>query len=150
MEHQWTTPKLPPVKIGIVGCGNISDIYFQTAKRLPILEVAACADLELERAKAKAALHGIPKACTVAELLADPEIQIVVNLTIPKAHYDVCLAALHAGQKRVCRKAAVADPRSRPGTAPSRQSQEFADRRRPPIRSSAQGCKPAAKSLTTA
>ncbi len=96
--------KPAPVKIGIVGCGNISDIYFQTAKRLDILEVAACADLDLERAKAKAGAHGIPKACTVAELLADPEIQIVVNLTIPKAHYEVCLATLNAGKSAYVEK----------------------------------------------
>ncbi len=87
-----------PVKIGIVGCGNISSIYFQTAQRLDILEVAACADLDLERAKARAAEYGIPKACSVDELLADPDIQIVVNLTIPKAHFEVCQAALAAGK----------------------------------------------------
>ncbi len=87
-----------PVKIGIIGCGNISSIYFQTAQRLDILEVAACADLDLERAKARAAEYGIPKACSVDELLADPEIQIVVNLTIPKAHFEVCQAALDAGK----------------------------------------------------
>ena len=48
-----------PVKVGVIGCGNISNIYFETAKRLDILEVAACADLDLERAQAKAAEHGI-------------------------------------------------------------------------------------------
>ncbi len=93
-----------PVKVGIVGCGNISNAYFETPKRLPVFTVAACADLDLDRAKAKAAEHGVPKACTVAELLADPEIEIVVNLTIPKAHYEVCLAALHAGKSAYVEK----------------------------------------------
>jgi predicted dehydrogenase len=87
-----------PAKVGIVGCGNISSIYFQTAQKMAILEVVACADLDLERAQAKAAEFGIPKACSVAELLADPEIEIVVNLTIPKAHFEVCSAALNAGK----------------------------------------------------
>lgn len=87
-----------PVKIGIIGCGNISGIYFKAGKTFQILDIVACADLDLERAKAKAAEHGVPKACTVSELLADPEIQIVVNLTIPNAHYSVCKAALEAGK----------------------------------------------------
>ncbi len=87
-----------PTKVGIVGCGNISGIYFETAGRLDSIEVAACADLDLDRARAKAAAHGVPKACTVAELLADPEIEIVINLTIPSAHYEVCKAALDAGK----------------------------------------------------
>ena len=89
---------MQPVKIGIVGCGNISGIYFQAGKTFDILNIAACADLDLTRARAKAEEHGVPKACTVEELLADPEIQIVVNLTIPNAHYDVCLQALQAGK----------------------------------------------------
>ena len=86
-----------PVKIGIVGCGNISGIYFQNCKRFPILEVVACADLIPERAQAKAAEHGV-RACSVEELLADPTIEIIVNLTIPKAHAAVALAALNAGK----------------------------------------------------
>ncbi|MHB0997703.1 MAG: Gfo/Idh/MocA family protein [Armatimonadota bacterium] len=89
---------MKPTKIGIVGCGNISGIYFQAGKTFEILEIAACADLVKERAEAKAAEWGIPKACTVEELLADPEIQIVVNLTIPIAHAEVALAAVKAGK----------------------------------------------------
>ena len=98
------TSTTSPVKVGIVGCGNISNIYFETAKRLDILEVAACADLDLDRAKAKAAEHDVSKACSVAELLADPDIQIVINLTIPKAHFEVCLAALNAGKSAYVEK----------------------------------------------
>ena len=52
----------------------------------------------MDRAKARAAEFGVPKACFVQELLADPDIQIVVNLTIPQVHFDVCLAALEAGK----------------------------------------------------
>ena len=87
------------VKIGIVGCGNISSIYLKNcSQRFEILEVAACADLLPERAQASAREFNIPKACSVDELLNDPEIKIVVNLTIPKAHAEVCLAALEAGK----------------------------------------------------
>ncbi len=85
-------------KIGIVGCGNISGIYFTNGQMLEILEVAACADLVAERAAAKAKEFNVPKACSVEKLLADPAIEIVVNLTIPKAHAEVALAALNAGK----------------------------------------------------
>jgi predicted dehydrogenase len=85
-------------KIGIVGCGNISGIYLEAGRVFDVLEIAACADLLPERASAKAAEYHIPKACSVAELLADPEIEIVVNLTIPRAHAEVALAALQAGK----------------------------------------------------
>jgi predicted dehydrogenase len=85
-------------KIGIIGCGNISGIYCQNSQRFENLELAACADLDLERAKAKAMEHKIPRALSVEALLADPEIQIIVNLTIPKAHFEVAKAALEAGK----------------------------------------------------
>lgn len=86
------------VKVGIIGCGTISGIYCEAGKRFDILDIVACADLDVERAKARAAEYGIPKAYTVDELLADPEIEIIINLTIPKAHAEVCIAALEAGK----------------------------------------------------
>ena len=85
-------------KVGIVGCGAICGIYFKTMTASPYLEVAACADLIPERAQAKAAEYGVPRACTTEELLADPEIEIVVNLTIPNAHASVAQAAVEAGK----------------------------------------------------
>src|SRR5688572_10920354 len=88
-------PTMEKVKIGIIGCGNISAAYFKKCREFDILEVAACADLDIERAKARAAEFNVPKAYTVEELLSDPEIKIVINLTIPKAHAEVCLKALH-------------------------------------------------------
>lgn len=86
------------VKVGIVGCGAISGIYCKAGQVFDILDIAACADLIPERAKAKAEEFGIPKVCSTEELLADPEIELVINLTIPKAHAEVCLAALEAGK----------------------------------------------------
>lgn len=85
-------------KVGIVGCGTISKTYLQVMPTFEILEVAACADLLLERARARAAEFGVPRALTVDELLADPTIEIVVNLTIPRAHGEVGLAAIEAGK----------------------------------------------------
>ena len=85
------------IKVGIIGTGNISGIYFQNGKRFDSMEVVACADLDVERAKARAAEFGI-RGCSVEELLADPDIQMVINLTIPLAHASVCLQALEAGK----------------------------------------------------
>ena len=85
------------VKAGIIGCGNISDIYFTNLKRFGNIDLVSCADLIPERAKAKQEQHGV-KACTVDEMLADKDIKIVVNLTIPKAHAEVNLQVLNAGK----------------------------------------------------
>ncbi len=85
-------------RVGIIGCGNISGIYLQNlTKTFRNIELAACADMVAERAEAKAAEHGIT-AMSVESLLADPSISIIVNLTIPKAHAAVTLAALEAGK----------------------------------------------------
>lgn len=85
-------------KIGVIGCGNISGIYLKADKVFEILETAACADLVMEKAQAQAAQHNIPRACSVEELLADPEIEIVVNLTIPQAHSEVAQAIVASGK----------------------------------------------------
>ncbi len=92
------------VKVGVIGCGAISYAYFQGCAPYSILNITACADLDLERAKAKAAEYKIPRACSVEELLADPEIQIVLNLTVPKAHTAVNRAILQAGKHAYCEK----------------------------------------------
>lgn len=83
-------------KIAIVGCGVISDIYLQNGPAFG-LEVAACADLDLARAQAKGAKFNLP-ARSVAEVLADPAIAIIVNLTPPAAHAEISRAALEAGK----------------------------------------------------
>jgi predicted dehydrogenase len=87
-----------PARIGMIGCGNISKQYFTVAQRLPTIEIAAVADLRREAAEAAAAQWNIPRVLGVDELLADPEIDIVLNLTIPGAHFSVAKAALEAGK----------------------------------------------------
>ena len=84
-------------KVGIIGCGNISDIYLKAGDKFDILDIVAVTDLDFERAKAKAKQYGV-KAMTTTELLADPDIEIVVNLTIPAAHYEVSLMVIEAGK----------------------------------------------------
>lgn len=84
--------------IGIIGCGNISSIYLKNCASFGNLTVKACADLDLSRAQARAAEFNIPVACTVQDLLADPDVQAVVNLTVPKAHAEVALAAVRANK----------------------------------------------------
>ncbi len=87
------------IKIGMFGCGNISNAYFQGLEQFSgLLEVAACADLDLSRAKAKASEKNVPKAGTVDEILQDPEIDLILNLTVPKAHAEINLAALREGK----------------------------------------------------
>lgn len=89
--------KMKPVKVGIIGCGNISEIYLQNCRRFENIDLVACADIFPEAAARKAAEHGI-KAYSVDELLADGEIELVINLTVPLAHGDVAMAALKAGK----------------------------------------------------
>ena len=83
--------------VGIIGCGTISGIYMQNLGRFPRLRLVACADIREETAQAAAAQHGA-SARTVDALLASPDIDIVVNLTVPAAHYAVSRAALAAGK----------------------------------------------------
>jgi predicted dehydrogenase len=88
---------MEPTTIGIIGCGNISDAYLNGAARSALIGVKACADLMPEVAQAKAAEHGV-QALAVDALLADPEIEIVINLTVPLAHAGVSRQIVDAGK----------------------------------------------------
>ena len=85
------------MKIGIIGCGNISGAYFNGAKNTDVLKILACADLQQEVAKKRADEFDC-RAMSVKELLATPEIELVINLTIPRAHVDVGLQVVSAGK----------------------------------------------------
>jgi predicted dehydrogenase len=85
------------LRVGVIGVGNISKQYFAEFPKLPNLELVVVADLDLARAAEVAAEQGV-RSSSVDELLADPEVDVVLNLTIPAAHADVALRALEAGK----------------------------------------------------
>ncbi len=92
------------VKIGVIGTGAISGAYLGMAKNFPIVEMAACADMNLDAAKKKAEEFGISRVCTVDEMFADKSIEIILNLTIPKAHVPIGLRAIEAGKHTYAEK----------------------------------------------
>ena len=82
------------IGVGIIGCGKISQTYFDGAKTFDVLKILACADLNEATAQAKAEENGC-EAMSIAGLLAHPEIQLVINLTIPAAHAAVTVSYTH-------------------------------------------------------
>jgi predicted dehydrogenase len=85
------------IDIGIIGCGNISHSYLKGAARSEQVRVKSIADTRMEAAQEKAAEYGVP-AVTVDRLIADPDIQIVINLTVPLAHAPVSLQVVEAAK----------------------------------------------------
>ncbi len=84
--------------VGIIGCGQISSIYFQAPQSFEVLDIVACSDLDMDRARSQAERFGITKVYSSEELLADPDIDVVLNLTIPAVHAEIGMAALKAGK----------------------------------------------------
>ena len=95
-----------PMGVGVIGCGTISDSYLSLAPLFRGIEIRAVADLDLDAARAKAAAYGA-RAETVEGLLASSDIEIVVNLTVPKAHMAVTTAILEAGKHAYSEKPLV-------------------------------------------
>lgn len=87
-----------PVGVAVVGCGTISDEYLKNLTSFGDLRVVFCADLDIERAEKQAAAYGVPRAGTADQALACPDAELVVNLTIPAAHFAVSMAAVAAGK----------------------------------------------------
>jgi len=87
-----------PVKVGVVGCGAISGAYLDGARQFPILRIISCADLDRAAAERKAREFGVPRVCSVDELLREDSIDIVLNLTVPRAHAEIGLRAVGAGK----------------------------------------------------
>src|ERR671925_2255474 len=86
-----------PLHLGIIGCGKICDAYFAGLKPYSFVRVVACADIDVARAQEKAQQHDV-EGLTVDALLADPRIDLVINLTVPQAHAEVNERALRAGK----------------------------------------------------
>lgn len=93
------------MRVGIIGCGNISGIYLKNAARLDAIDIVAVADLDLARAEAAAKEYGIESALgSGEELIGRDDIDIVLNLTTPQAHTAVNMAAIEAGKHVYCEK----------------------------------------------
>jgi predicted dehydrogenase len=92
-----TTGNDKPLRIGVVGCGNISLAYMRNAALFTGVKITACADLNAAAAQRRADEFGL-RALGVDELISSPDIDLVLNLTIPAAHYDVSMRALSEGK----------------------------------------------------
>ncbi|HVO43883.1 MAG TPA: Gfo/Idh/MocA family oxidoreductase [Aggregatilineales bacterium] len=86
------------LRVGIIGVGNISPAYISGCHFFHVLDLVACADIDMHRAERVAAENAIPHAYSVDQLLADPAIDAVINLTVPAAHADVSLKVINAGK----------------------------------------------------
>ncbi|MBA9086711.1 putative dehydrogenase [Fontibacillus solani] len=86
------------MKIGIIGCGNISPAYLNYLGNSDVVEVYALADLLPEKAHERAKEYGIANVCTVEEMLEHKEIGLILNLTIPSSHAAVNYAVLDHGK----------------------------------------------------
>jgi len=90
--------------VGIIGCGNISNVYAAKLSALPFIDLVACADVLPDPAKELAERHGIPKVLEPDGLIADDDVEVVVNLTIPAAHYPVSRRVVDSGKSVFCEK----------------------------------------------
>lgn len=89
---------MQPTGVGVLGCGNVSRMYLPVLTEMTELEVVAVADIDAERAQETAKTYGVPKALTPDELLADADVDLVLNLTSIAAHVETSKAALTAGK----------------------------------------------------
>jgi predicted dehydrogenase len=87
-----------PVGVGLIGAGNISSEYLRTLSRFPDVRVVTIGDLLPSAARSRAAEFGIATAGEPAVVLDHPDVEVVVNLTIPAAHAEVAEAAIAAGK----------------------------------------------------
>jgi len=85
-------------RVGVIGCGNISKAYAEKLSALQDMTLIACADLDPARAREFAARHHVPLVLTPETLVEHPDVDVVLNLTVPVAHAGVTRAALRAGK----------------------------------------------------
>ena len=87
-----------PVGVGFIGTGMISTTYLENLTRFPDLRVVILGDLDQERARSQAQQHGVPQWGSADDVLQHPEVEIVVNLTVPAVHAEVTGQAISAGK----------------------------------------------------
>lgn len=87
-----------PVGVGFVGVGVISDTYLENLGSFPDVKIVILGDLDVDRARSQAEKHGVAEWGTTADVLAHPDVDVVVNLTIPAAHVEISSQAIAAGK----------------------------------------------------
>jgi predicted dehydrogenase len=87
-----------PARVGIIGAGTISGIYLENSKKFDAFDITAIADVRIDGAQRRADEFGVPKACSVDDLLADPDVDVVINLTPHRVHGPVGIQVLEAGK----------------------------------------------------
>ena len=85
------------MRAGIIGCGNISETYFNCQNIYNNFKVISCSDIDIDAAKKSAEKFNV-KSQSVKDLLANSEIDLIINLTIPSAHKEVIINSLNAGK----------------------------------------------------
>ncbi len=101
-----------PLGIAVVGCGTISDQYLRHLTAFPDLRVLVCTDLDTERARLQAEKYGVPEHGGPEAALTHPGVDLIVNLTVPDAHYEVAATAIAAGKHVWNEKPLTLDPES--------------------------------------
>ncbi|MDE0208586.1 MAG: Gfo/Idh/MocA family oxidoreductase [Boseongicola sp.] len=96
-------------RVGLVGTGRICDIYLKTLEKHEGIDIVACGSLDLDESRDKATFYGVPRVAAPEEIIADPQIDVILNLTIPAAHAGISLAALEAGKHVYSEKPMVSD-----------------------------------------
>ena len=90
---------MKPFNVGVIGIGDISDVYIDNLKTYDVVKVVACAGRDAEKARRKAESHGLQKGYSTPQaLVSDPDIDIVLNLTLPSVHAELTMMALKAGK----------------------------------------------------
>lgn len=102
VEAWWAAVQVkeiaPPLRVAVVGCGNIANAYGESMRSHPEIRIMGATDIDPARAKAWTEKHGGRAYASLDELLADPMVEAVVNLTIQQAHVEVVTRCLHAGK----------------------------------------------------
>jgi predicted dehydrogenase len=103
---------MEPVRVGVLGCGDIAPAYLYSLRHFRQVRCIRLADVSAARARALGHQWGIPRTGKPDELLADPDVELVLNLTPPMAHYPMALQALAAG-KHIYNEKPLADSPAR-------------------------------------